>query len=202
MTHPEVSWQSWAADAHNAFQTMQKQYCMGLRKAVVGYKLMYDQVPNHLIPDFLQFVAQHNITVVHLVREATILRLASHHQSSISHSNNATLVAKLHYAQWTQWRPRNIHATIEQVYLEQLIRFIGAEADTSTAVPHELIKLHEGTCSERVAQYSIIENILGNTQTAAACAMIEGRLASQSRNFLTHLPTVQGLTHLPTVVGL
>ena len=39
-----------------------------------------------------------DITVLHLVREAIILRLASSHaQTSVYHSNNASYVATLHY---------------------------------------------------------------------------------------------------------
>ena len=75
MTHAEVSWHSWVKDVNHAFQALQEEHCQGvLTRQAVGFKLMYDQVPEHLISKFLEYVAQHNITVLHLVREATILR--------------------------------------------------------------------------------------------------------------------------------
>ena len=56
-----------------------------------------------------------------------------------------------------------------------LVSSTGVEADAAALIPHELVQLHEGTCSERVHEYAIFETLLGETQTTAACAMLEGR---------------------------
>ena len=61
------------------------------------------------------------------------------------------------------------------MYVEELIRFTGVEADAAALIPHELVQLYEGTCSERVHEYAIFETLLCETQTTAACAMLEGR---------------------------
>lgn len=210
MTHAEVSWHLWVNDANRAFQSLQEENCRGiLTRQAVGFKLMYDQVPEHLISNFLEYVAQYNITVLHLVREAIILRLASHAQTSVAHSNNSSYVATLHYEKWNPkdrsrvadqikrmesinaaWRRLLLfnplikyhYVSYEQLtgpwkrmYVDELIRFTGVEADAAALIPHELVQLHERTCSERVHEYAIFETLLGETQTTAACAMLEGR---------------------------
>lgn len=213
MTHAQVSWDMWVHDANRAFQSLQQESCQGiLTRRAVGFKLMYDQVPKHLISNFLEYVTQYNITVLHLVREAVVLRLASHAQSSVSHSNNASLVASLSIR---KWNPQNMHCIASQIkllesintawrrvllfnplikyhyvsyeqltgplkqpYLEELVRFTGVEADTAAVIPHQLVKLHASTCSERMTKYAILETLPGETQTAAACTMLEGRHAS------------------------
>ena len=215
MTHAEVSWDVWVNDANRAFQLLQKENCQGiLTRRAVGFKLMYDQVPEHLISNFLEYVAQHNITVLHLVREAVILRLASHAQTSVSQSNNASFVATLRYQKWNPKDPSLVVDQIKrtesvdaawrrlllfnplikyhyvsyeqltgpwkQMYLEELIRFTGVEANAAALVPHELVQLHEGTCSERVHEYANFATLLGETQTTAACAMLEGRPVGHS----------------------
>ena len=215
MTHAEVSWDVWVNDANRAFQLLQKENCQGiLTRRAVGFKLMHDQVPEHLISNFLEYVAQHNITVLHLVREAVILRLASHAQTSVSQSNNASFVATLRYQKWNPKDPSLVVDQIKrtesvnaawrrlllfnplikyhyvsyeqltgpwkQMYLEELIRFTGVEANAAALVPHELVQLHEGTCSERVHEYANFATLLGETQTTAACAMLEGRPVGHS----------------------
>ena len=77
---------------------------------------------------------------------------------------------KYHYVSYEQ-----LTGPWKRMYLEELIRFAGVEADPSALVPHELVQLHEGTCSDRVHGYAKIETLLGETQTTAACAMLEGR---------------------------
>ena len=215
MTHAQVSWDVWVEDANRAFRALQEKNCeRTLTPRAVGFKLMYDQVPEQLIPNFLQYVAQYNITVLHLVREAIILRLASHAQTSVAHSNNSSYVATLHYEKWNPkdrsrvadqikrmesinaaWRRLLLfnplikyhYVSYEQLigpwkrmYVDELIRFTGVEADAAALPPHELVQLHERTCSERVHEYAIFETLLGETQTTAACAMLEGRPLKQS----------------------
>lgn len=222
MTHAQVSWDVWVEDANRAFRVLREENCeRTLTPRAVGFKLMYDQVPEQLIPNFLQYVAQYNITVLHLVREAVILRLASHAQTSVAHSYNASFVATLRYE---KWRPEDTHRVADQIiqmesinaawrrlllfnprikyhyvsyeqltgpwkrmYLEELIRFAGVEADPSAVVPHELVQLHGGTCSDRVHEYAKFETLLGETQTAAACAMLEGRPLRQSTVLSRHI---------------
>ena len=46
------------------------------------------------MPQFFDWVAERQIKILQLVREASILRLASHVQTSVAHSTNATFVAE------------------------------------------------------------------------------------------------------------
>ena len=56
-----------------------------------------------LVPQFLGFLETHEVTVLHLVREASVLRLASNEQSSgLMHSSDANDVASHETAPW-QW---------------------------------------------------------------------------------------------------
>lgn len=76
-----VKWGEWSGIVVNRFNNLRAQNCGGAH-TTVGFKLMYDQIPQHLSSEFIAWVAGHNISVVHLVREATILSIASHVQTS------------------------------------------------------------------------------------------------------------------------
>ena len=47
---------------------------------LVGFKLMYDQIPQHLHRDFAKWLNDNGIYVIHLRRRAAILQIASHRQ--------------------------------------------------------------------------------------------------------------------------
>ena len=87
------------------------------------------------------------------------------------------------------------------MYLEELIRFAGVKTDPSALVPHELVQLHEGTCSNRVDGYAKIETLLGEIQTAAACAMLEGRPLKQSTVLTRRIDPLGRVTVAVTSMG-
>jgi len=89
-----ITWDKWRADCEAAFARLERE---AADDAVgVGFKLMYDQVPPRLESAFVSWLAQANVTVVHLVREATALKVASSFQttSGAMHSRNATAAAE------------------------------------------------------------------------------------------------------------
>jgi len=92
-SHLDISWEDWKRDAENAFNRLTCKAQKG-QHGMVGFKLMYDQVPVQFIDKFLEWLQQQDITVVQLVREATILRIASQHHLSVAHTTNATLAAR------------------------------------------------------------------------------------------------------------
>mmetsp|Transcript_126457 Transcript_126457/g.319375 ORF Transcript_126457/g.319375 Transcript_126457/m.319375 type:complete len:340 (-) Transcript_126457:137-1156(-) len=208
-----IPWAMWVADANKAFEILREENCgpEGVPgQMAIGFKLMYDQVPDHLVPNFLRFVVHHNITMLHLVREAVILSLASHSQTSVAHSNNASFVAKLRYKKWAprskekaaamikreeslnmDWRRlllfnpwikyryvsyEQLAGPLKEFYLKELVHATGATVDGFVMAPETgLVRLHEPTCSERVEEYDKFSKLLEGTQSAAACAMLEGR---------------------------
>jgi hypothetical protein len=140
-THSDVQWATWHSNINSAFANLRKKACndskdlsmqsqdqknsfMGSHVAV-GFKLMYDQVPAQLMGKFLSYVAAQNISVVHLVREATVLRLASHQQTSVAHTSNATLAQQLHYElmKWTDGQAVAIAVKeIEEMHVKWQLR--------------------------------------------------------------------------------
>jgi hypothetical protein len=109
LTHADVSWGMWEADLNQTFSTLREEGCAGHAgsgSATVGFKLMYDQVPYHLVPQFLLYLRKHKVTVLHMVREASVLRLASSGQShGLMHSNDANEVAS-HEADPWEWHEK------------------------------------------------------------------------------------------------
>ncbi|CAK9044327.1 unnamed protein product [Durusdinium trenchii] len=86
----EVSVKKWKADADKAFDTVCTQ-AKSLGKPICGFKLMYNQIkgPSAKIGRtsmpldwFQDYLVTRDIRVLHLVREAVVLTLASHYQSS------------------------------------------------------------------------------------------------------------------------
>jgi hypothetical protein len=104
MIHSEVTWAQWSTALKAAFATVRKEFCPpGSHRRTVGFKLMYDQVPYQLVPQFLSFLESNEVTVLHLVREAAVLRLASDIQSrGLQHSSDANELASHAAAPW-QW---------------------------------------------------------------------------------------------------
>jgi hypothetical protein len=61
-----------------------------------GFKLMYDQIPPMFVDSLIQHFVQEDIAILHMVREATILRMASvnnYKTKKILHTTNTTLAA-------------------------------------------------------------------------------------------------------------
>lgn len=98
-----VSWDAWRADAERAFDALRR--AAPAASTACGFKLMRDQVPRALVPRFLDWLAARRIRVAHLVREASILRLASHVAAEGSiHSNDPARVAETRRGAKMRWR--------------------------------------------------------------------------------------------------
>jgi len=93
-TSSTVPWSKWRADSEAQWARLAASHARDETPAG-GYKLMYDQVPWRLRDDFIRYVVAENISVIHLVREATLLQVASHHQTEAGkpHDRNASSAA-------------------------------------------------------------------------------------------------------------
>jgi len=87
-----LSWDDWRRDAEQAFTIIAKEALHRRHTDAVGFKLMYNQVPHHLRNNFIEWLVQQSISVLHLVREATVLRVAprAHHADERSESNSSS----------------------------------------------------------------------------------------------------------------
>mmetsp|Transcript_39420 Transcript_39420/g.80639 ORF Transcript_39420/g.80639 Transcript_39420/m.80639 type:complete len:305 (+) Transcript_39420:55-969(+) len=74
-----VTWTQYRSDLESGFSIRQKMSTA--RTRLIGFKITYDQIPSHLSKQVFDYFAVTNTIVLHLVREATILNLASHLQS-------------------------------------------------------------------------------------------------------------------------
>lgn len=85
----------WELDADEQFQLLLESYLLSRRglsdgQSAIGFKLMYDQVTDH--GKFVYYLKRNDIAVIHLVREASVLILASTLQTNLKamHMTNAT----------------------------------------------------------------------------------------------------------------
>lgn len=69
-----VGWDTYWQAVENAFTKLKQQGTSSPKW--IGFKLMYDQIPTHLRRQLFEKFAEENVTVIHLIREATILRWA------------------------------------------------------------------------------------------------------------------------------
>mmetsp|Transcript_10714 Transcript_10714/g.29387 ORF Transcript_10714/g.29387 Transcript_10714/m.29387 type:complete len:317 (+) Transcript_10714:416-1366(+) len=69
-----VAWEEYKKNIEHAFPPL----LPGVD--VIGFKLMYSQIPGNIVRNFGRWLLDTNITIIHLVREATIMRLASNRQ--------------------------------------------------------------------------------------------------------------------------
>ena len=84
-THADVDWAEWSGTFHRAMGTLRRHAgCQTsattpstATATAIGFKLMPEQLPDHLVPHFIELVAECNVTMLHVVREAAVLRLAS-----------------------------------------------------------------------------------------------------------------------------
>lgn len=101
----QISAEEWAHAADHAFNTVCKE-AQKHGKKIAGFKLMYDQVkgPGHLIngthlPDgwFQEYLHTRKVRIVHLVREAVILNLASSFQTVANRKQLNLTESKTHH---------------------------------------------------------------------------------------------------------
>lgn len=73
-----MSWGDWLAEFTRGYErTSQEAAAAGQHAGLLGWKLMYNQIPAHLLVQFFRMLRDRRIAVVHLVREASVMRLVS-----------------------------------------------------------------------------------------------------------------------------
>ena len=223
-----VSGATWQQEADAAFEQLERQYCSGSspQQRAVGWKLMHLQFPPALHPSerysFLsEYLVSRNVSIVSLVREATVLRIASGQQSfkfvkgkvvaSAPFTTDASVADKaMHSAapiqlghaqalqihtmereddEWDlQLRQANAvrfhRITYEALTgpqrhdsLREAVRWLGIEdAAGSFAVNNNSLKLlHEPSCRERVANWTMVRRSLEGTRCVKACDELDAR---------------------------
>ena len=94
----------------------------------IGFKLMYDQIPRRFIwedsNEFESYVQENNISVLHLVREAHILKLASDYSNKVQkptyHTTNASKALALRKTPKMPWDGKTIKKVLKQEKLAQV----------------------------------------------------------------------------------
>jgi len=74
-THSNITWAVWRKDCEAQFATL--AHGSSRETTAIGFKLMYDQVPPRLRSDFVQYVTENEIKLLHLERQAVLLQVAS-----------------------------------------------------------------------------------------------------------------------------
>lgn len=88
-----ATWEQWQRDAMLAFnRSISAEGCSP--GSAIGFKLMYDQIPSQFVDEFARWCAKERIYIIHLVRAATVLKMASHKQTVRGHMH-ATNAAEL-----------------------------------------------------------------------------------------------------------
>lgn len=89
---PNVTWAEWSETVDGWFAAQQ---------GVAGFKLMYYQMPRDLTR-FYAYVVERQLDILHLVREATVLRLAPDlHRHGRVRSAELAVELQLNTRQWT-----------------------------------------------------------------------------------------------------
>ena len=81
--YKNITWDAWLADCKAQFAHAERD--LEVNVSTVGFKLMYDQVPPRLENMFVDWLVKTNVAVVHLEREATVLKVVSSYQSPSGH---------------------------------------------------------------------------------------------------------------------
>lgn len=217
--HAQITWHDWHTSMDKAFQLVEQSEP---DKSIIGFKLLYDQVPMHLRQHFFRYLETYNIFVIHLVREATVLSIASATQlvngiwttSNKELAKDVTRQTKLVSFSDEVWvnlvkETENIHhywttnlensvkhkyvfvsyekliTTDRNISITELLSFLSPgynllASDVEFLKIDPIERLHESTCSSRVANYSHIHDLLYNTSTIKACDYLEKNTKSLS----------------------
>lgn len=101
-------WNAYRADLDKALDETETSNRCGRPggSAAAGFKLMYDQVPRAFITSgrFTRYLADRRVSVLHLVREATLLRVASIRQGGGIHSKNMTMARMTQADSKVRWK--------------------------------------------------------------------------------------------------
>ena len=90
----------------------------------IGFKLMYDQIPSQFIKDskFDSYLQDNNIAIIHLVREAKILRAASKYDGAqekkllggrVAHTTDTSVINSIPTHAKMPWNQRSIQKILD-----------------------------------------------------------------------------------------
>lgn len=112
--HNLLTWSEMNSKLNMAFDQTCEQY----PSTAVGYKIMYDQIPSKFrYREFEKYLQDNNIAIVHLVREAKVLRQASQHDVSavkaasgkvVHHAYDSSEVNNLPKINKMQWKQAQV----------------------------------------------------------------------------------------------
>ena len=98
-----VTWQQYQNDLDNAFT----EVCEYNPATSIGFKIMYDQIPPQFITNktLQSYFEDKDVNIIHLVREAKILVLASKHdvgERGFHHTTNSSMVRETSSLNWNE----------------------------------------------------------------------------------------------------
>jgi len=132
-----IQWETYRADFLNAVRdasdVARGRQSEGFSHVAAGFKLMYDQVPQQFMTNFLCLLEEEEIVVLHLVREAKILKLASKYNNAEQkqmfggmHTTNVSEAQLYRRAKLLKWDNNTILQILklekESAYWEQTLR--------------------------------------------------------------------------------
>lgn len=98
-----MTWQQYQRDLDEAFAEVCKYY----QTTSIGFKVMYNQIPPQFIRNkkLQQYFKDNDINIIHLVREAKILVLASSHDVRVRgfhHTTNSSMIQETPPLDWDE----------------------------------------------------------------------------------------------------
>jgi len=113
-----VEWSTYKQDLDAAFN----EVCRTNPATSIGFKLMYNQIPPQFMADgsFESYLKEYGVSILHLVREAKILKLASaynnrHQKKKLKsmHTKNASIIALYRDTPKMPWTNGTINEMLE-----------------------------------------------------------------------------------------
>lgn len=88
----KVEWSTYEKDLDKAFN----QVCTKSQEEVIGFKAMYDQIPQKFLKDgkLKTYLRENEISIIHLVREAKILNMASKYNNGVQNKEGKKMHAR------------------------------------------------------------------------------------------------------------
>jgi len=100
----DVTWQQYQNDLDKAFA----EVCEYNPAMSIGFKVMYDQIPPQFIEDkrLQTYFKDNGVNLIHLVREAKILKIASGYgvmeRGGVHHTTNSSAIQETSSLQWNE----------------------------------------------------------------------------------------------------
>eukprot|EP00435_Cladocopium_sp_Y103_P015718 s3252_g3.t2 len=171
-------------------------------KRIAGFKLMYDQVKGPFqtvesikLPEawFKNYLLKSQVRIVHLVREAVILRLASNFQTGVNvkrklkfYKANMTSLKNFEkeHRQWFQLLKRSglpyhylsyedLVSFRHDAVVHMVLQFLGVKNTISySRLQGAFLRIHDAACENRIAHWNEVKELLKGTMSLRACNML------------------------------